>query len=84
MKVSRDSVEHAAARENVNAAYVQKLRDIAAEIGLAIEYKATVRVKGWPNKSAKPWSLRYSDWTLLCAFRTLKQLERNLRARAGC
>lgn len=80
----RDATERAAARENVSARYLQKLRDIAAEIGLNIEYQPSRRVRGWPQKSAKPWSLRYGDWTLLCAFATLEQLERNLRARAGC
>jgi len=76
--------DRAAARENVGPSYLQKLRDIAHEIGLMIEYKETLRVRGWPQKSSKPWSLRYSDGTLLCSFATLAQLERNLRARAGC
>lgn len=79
-----DDVTRAAWRENTNASYVQKLRDIAAEIGLRIEHKAMRRVRGWPVKSEKPWSLRYSDDTLLASFRTLAQLERNLRGRAGC
>lgn len=63
---------------------LEKLRDIAATIGLNIEYQPNTRVHGWPQKSTKPWSLRNSDWTLLCAFRTLAQLETNLRGRAGC
>lgn len=81
-----DAAERAAARENMSARYLQKLRDIAAEIGLNIEYQPMRlrRVRGWPQRSAKPWSLRYGDWTLLCAFATLEQLERNLRGRAGC
>jgi hypothetical protein len=79
-----DHIERAAMRENVRASYVQKLRDIAAEIGLSIEHQATRRVRGWPQKSLKPWSLRYGDGTLLCAFAKLDHLERNLRGRAGC
>lgn len=79
-----DRVEYAAARENVRPSYVQKLRDIAATIGLGIDHKGTVRKRGWPEKSRKPWHLHYTDGTLLCAFRTLEQLERNLRGRAGC
>lgn len=79
-----DHIERAAARENVRPSYVQKLRGIGATIGLRLEYKATVRRRGWPERSAKPWSLRYGDDTLVCAFATLEQLERNLRARAGC
>ncbi len=79
-----DHVEHAAARENVRPSHVQKLRDIGATIGVLIEFKPTVRKRGWPEKSAKPWSLRCQDGTLLCAFASLNQLERNLRARAGC
>jgi hypothetical protein len=80
-----DAVTYAAWRENVNSIYVQKLRDIAAEIGLHIEYKATRKRRGgWPEKSQKPWSLRYADGTLLCAFTSLAQMERNLRGRAGC
>lgn len=79
-----DHVERAALRENTAPRYVQKLRDIAAEIFLFVEYQPTRRVRGWPVKSEKPWSLRYTDGTLLCAFRTLEQLEKNLRGRAGC
>jgi hypothetical protein len=82
--MARDNVEHFAMRENIAPSYTQKLRDIAAGIGLMIEHNAVRRVRGWPEKSKKPWSLRYGDGTLLCAFRTLEQLERNLRGRAGC
>jgi hypothetical protein len=79
-----DYVERAALKENTSPRYVQKLRDIAAEIGLYLEFKPTRGVRGWPIKSEKPWSLRCGDGTLLCAFHTLEQLERNLRNRAGC
>lgn len=64
--------------------YFLKLEAIAAGIGLNIEHKGFRRVRGWPVKSEKPWSLRNADATLVCAFRTLDQLERNLRGRAGC
>jgi hypothetical protein len=79
-----DPVERAAMRENVRPSHVQKLRDIAAEIGLSVEYKPTRKRRGWPEKSLKPWSLRYGDGTLVCAFAKLDKLERNLRGRAGC
>jgi hypothetical protein len=79
-----DHIERAAISEGIRPSYVQKLRDIAAGIGLHIEHKATRRVRGWPEKSRKPWSLRYGDGTLLCSFARLEQLERNLRGRAGC
>jgi hypothetical protein len=79
-----EPMERAAIKENTRPSYFQKLRDIAAGIGLAIEYKAIVRKRGWPEKSRKPWLLRYGDGTLVCAFATLEQLERNLRGRAGC
>lgn len=79
-----DHVERAAMEENTSPRYVQKLRDIAAGIGLSVEFKPTKHVRGWPFKSEKPWSLHYGDDTLLCAFRTLAQLEKNLRGRAGC
>lgn len=80
-----DAIERAYLRERKPGCVgLQKLRDIAATVSLNIEYQPTTRVRGWPRKSAKPWSLRYSDWTLLCSFRTLEQLERNLRGRAGC
>jgi hypothetical protein len=82
--MARDNVEHYAMRENVAPSHVQKLRDIAASIGLMIDHKAYRSVRRWPIKSQKPWSLRCGDGTLLCAFRTLEQLERNLRGRAGC
>jgi hypothetical protein len=79
-----DAETRAAYRENVRAEYLQKLRDIAAEIGLYLVFVGTRRVRGWPEKSKKPWSLRYTDGTLLASFATLAQLETNLRGRAGC
>jgi hypothetical protein len=79
-----DHIERAAISEGIRPSHVQKLRDIAAEIGLMIAHKAYRPVRGWPVKSSKPWSLRYGDGTLLCPFSKLEQLERNLRGRAGC
>lgn len=79
-----DAVERAAMRENISVRHVQKLRDIAGDIGMMIEHKATRKVRGWPQRSLKPWSLRYGDGTLCVAFANLDQLERSLRARAGC
>lgn len=79
-----DHVERAAARENVAPSYVQKLRDIAATCGYLVEYQGTRRVRGWPERSSKPWSIRYGDGTLCAAFAKLDQLERNLRGRCGC
>jgi hypothetical protein len=73
-----------ALKDGMRPAYFEKLCDIAAGIDLIIEHKAMRRVRGWPAPSQKPWSLRYRGGELLCAFRSLDQLERNLRGRAGC
>lgn len=60
------------------------LEEIAATIGLHIIHKPQTYYRGWPQPSKKPWGLYFPDGTLLAAFATLVQLERNLRGRAGC
>ncbi len=77
-----DATYHAT-KAGMRLSYFVKLEAIASEIGLSIDYKATRKVRGWPQKSSKPWSLRYKGGALLCAFAKLDQLERNLRGRAG-
>lgn len=69
----------------VSPRYLAKLDAIAAEIGLTVEHRPWRRVRGWRTPSEKPWGLYWRDGgRLVCAFRTLDLLERNLRARAGC
>lgn len=64
-----------------------ELRELAQRHGYGIEYRPTVRVRGWPNKSARPFALYLAHasgaWDHLCSFATVDGLERNLRARAG-
>jgi hypothetical protein len=76
--------EHAVMSAGCRVAYAQKLRDIGATCGYLLDHKATRRVRGWPEKSRKPWHILYGDGTLCASFATLDQLEKNLRARAGC
>jgi hypothetical protein len=60
-----------------------KLHAIAQSNGYLLDYRPRVKVRGWPQDSAKPFHLRYSDDSFLSSFATLDALERALRARAG-
>ena len=75
-----DNFEHAVGRQS----YAQKLRDIAATCGYRVDHIATRRVRGWPEKSKKPWHILYGDGTLCASFATLDSMEKNLRGRCGC
>jgi len=61
-----------------------KIQTLAAATGYHVEHRPTVRVRGWPQKSEKPYALFSADWKHICSFKTIDALERNLRARAGC
>lgn len=61
-----------------------KLQRIAESAGYRVDHKPTVRRRGWPTPSSRPYHLLFSDGTHLAAFATLDGLEHNLRARAGC
>lgn len=61
-----------------------KLHKLAENNGYIVEYKPTRRVRGWPEKSQKPFGLYYTDGTHIASFATEEALERNLRGRAGC
>lgn len=61
-----------------------KLHQIAESAGYWLEYRPMVRRRGWPTPSSKPWGLYFMDGSHCASFATLKSLENNLRARAGC
>jgi hypothetical protein len=61
-----------------------KLQAIADRAGYHLEFRPTIRVRGWPQKSEKPYALFHADWSHIASFKTLDALERNLRNRAGC
>lgn len=76
--------EYAVMKAGRRLEYAQKLRDIGATYGYMLDYKATRRVRGWPQKSLKPWHILYGDGTLVASFATLGKLESNLRNRCAC
>lgn len=82
--MAQDAFSHAVALAQHGYAYAQKLRDIAATCGYTLDHKPTRRVRGWPEKSKKPWHILYSDGTLCASFATFRAFERNLRGRCGC
>lgn len=61
-----------------------KLHTVAESAGYHVEYRGLVYRRGWPEASAKPFALYFMDGSYLTSFATLKALENNLRARAGC
>ncbi len=63
---------------------LERLNRIAASIDLLVEHKPTRRVRGWPEKSQKPYGIYFTDGSHIASFADLDKLERNLRARAGC
>lgn len=76
--------EHAMQRAGYRVEYAQKLRGIGAVCGYILDYTATRKVRDWPEKSKKPWHIRYADGTLCASFPTLVAMENNLRGRCGC
>lgn len=62
----------------------RKVLTLARTCGYFIEYRPIKYVKGWPQKSTRPYLLQYDDGSHLASFASLTKLERNLRARAGC
>lgn len=60
-----------------------KLHGIAERNGYRLDYVPRVKVRGWPQDSARPYHLRFSDDGFCAAFASLEGLERALRARAG-
>lgn len=61
-----------------------KLHKVAESAGYHLEHHNVVRRRGWPTASAKPFILYFKDGSYIASFATLKALENNLRARAGC
>ena len=60
------------------------LNMLAERHGYRIDIVRSVRRRGWPTPSARPYHLSFADGCFIAAFADLDGLERNLRNRAGC
>lgn len=67
-----------------NAAKLRRIVQLVIDTDYEVEHRPTVRVRGWPTPSAKPFALYLKGGKHLASFATVEGLERNVRARLGC